>query len=242
VFAEPLFGSDDDNELEEVENLHDLDLLMPSGHEIQIYDERGFRILRRKPLDDQAITTYGPWIRLLNAHNLFHHRHDPTNAPHRMDFAAYPQAFLKEYGNIQSTSIPTSFKPCLSQINSKIRRPLHGDGDSDDEDDRLETFSNAPAISAVSFQSYNEISHRFRDEAKFHSVQLGLITAALSGSGSTGHQQRCWSRKFQHCKERLPHLRFDDKIAGGDQPESLRNEITYTLHLNRVSPNYRNGA
>lgn len=219
------------DEMVEVMDLPTLPLLDDDGDEISIYDADGYRIPRRLPTHSEA---YGSWINLSSAHNLFQPQDDNLHARRAMPFNAYPQAFLKTLGNIQSSTVPLPLTDYVRTLNAELAVHVNDEDGGPDHP--------SPALETVYFQSYNEISHRIRDEARFHPVQLGLITSALSGAAVTNQVAlRKWQSRVHACREGLPHQRFENKINRGDQPESLRNEVTYTIHLNRLNPQLRNG-
>ncbi|KAG1759050.1 hypothetical protein EV702DRAFT_1053773 [Suillus placidus] len=73
----------------------------------------------------------------------------------------------------------------------------------------------AKIIPHVSAPPYYMVSTaRVRDEAKFHPVQLGMISTAMAGTTTkriTG--QRRWQRRLDQCNVGLPHERFVDKVS-----------------------------
>ena len=225
-----------DDDVIEVLDLPALPFFDDDGNEICIYDTGGYRIPRRIPSRSEC---YASWINLTRAHELFRPHDDNVHDQRAMPFNAYPQAFLKTAGNIQSPTVPTSLMQYVRTLNQEIA--VHVDDDNDDDDEHNDHRSTA--IETMFFQSYNEISHRIRDEARFHPVQLGLITSALSGNMATNNSAvRRWRRRVEACQHALPHKRFEEKIRDGGQPEALRNEVTYTIHLNRLKPQLRNGG
>ncbi|KAF8422582.1 hypothetical protein L210DRAFT_931249 [Boletus edulis BED1] len=227
------------DEREQVEDLHNLDLLDEDGYEINIYDDEGFRIPRRHPTQ---VTSHGLWYDLHRAHELFTDDNVEFDAPRRTPFSAYPQAFLKKFGNLQSKSPPVVYNHMVTTLNAEIALPFQRPDDDDDDDDDV-NIAHTLAIEPVAFQGYNEISHRFRDQARFHVTQIGLMTSAMAGSTCTRQSNiRKWKHRLHTCRDKLPHLRFQDKINEGSQPQALRNEVTFTLHLHRMKPEFRNGA
>ncbi|KAH0825872.1 hypothetical protein J3R83DRAFT_7741 [Lanmaoa asiatica] len=237
-----LYDKPDDAEDREAVDIHTLPLNDDDGHEIPVYDQDGYRVPRRIPVLLQA--SYGAWIDLRRAHSLFtYDDEDPIGRPNRFPFTGYPQAYLKHYGNIQSTMVPSKYKILIDRLNDAIALPIEAEESEDDVEIILAAHHAGPALRPVCFQSYNELSHRFRDEARFHTIQLGMVTAALSGSTATTiRATNKWQQRMEQCKEKLPYERFIDKVSGPNQPQALRNEVTFTLDLHRLAAGNRNGG
>lgn len=232
---------EDDDEREEID-IHTLELWDDEGHEIPVYDQDGYRVPRRVPLRLRA--SYGAWVDLSKAQELFiSGDEDPVGGPRQLPFTAYPQAYLKHYGNIQSDIAPSQYKNQIARLNEAIMLPIEAEESEDDVEIMLAAHPTGPALRCVYFQSYNEISHRFRDEARFLAIQLGMVTAALSGcTATTIRATNKWQQRVDQCGERLPYERFLDKISGPNQPQALRNEVTFTLNLRRLAAGDRNGG
>lgn len=97
-------------------------------------------------------------------------------------------------------------------------------------------------VHAICSQIYNAISHRLRDAAKFHEVQLGLVTAALAGATAASlPSQHKWERNRDRCRGDLPHVRCAQKIAGGGQPQCMRFENTYRVDVGQLAEQKRHG-
>lgn len=239
--------SDDDENRQEV-NLEDLPLLDEDGHEINVFNSSGFRVPRRLPASHQAC---GALLDLERVHELFQsqedvHGHVRNVAP----FVAYPLAFTRTFGNVTCNSIMPSFDRRLHDINNHMRPvipddAMEADAHDDDEyydDDAHPHRRGAPILRPLRMQAYNNLSHRVRDQTKFHYVQLGIVTSALAGSGAKSASGRYhWQRRLGFCKEGLPHKRFETKVSGDGQPQSLRFENTYTLDVYRMADQHRNG-
>ncbi|KAI6025417.1 hypothetical protein EDC04DRAFT_2899856 [Pisolithus marmoratus] len=89
---------------------------------------------------------------------------------------------------------------CVGKLNKSIFRGGMEDDDMDiDEggEDRVWLARRHPAIRGIASQIYNSLSHQVRNEAKFHSLQLGMIMSAFAGAGieTAGGQQgdRGWA-------------------------------------------------
>ncbi|KIN94304.1 hypothetical protein M404DRAFT_940888 [Pisolithus tinctorius Marx 270] len=96
-------------------------------------------------------------------------------------------------------------------------------------------FAMAPTLSV-------QLAVRFRDQKRFHSVQVGKITAAMTGSAATSFTGRSrWVSASDFCNRALPHQDFVDKVDGDDQPQTLRFENTYVLDVSRLDVAHRSG-
>ncbi|KAG2063879.1 hypothetical protein BDR04DRAFT_1163227 [Suillus decipiens] len=221
-------------------DLEGLPLLDEDGFEINVYNELGFRVPRRAPVQ---FSTCGALLNLHSVHELFRSDNNVHgNTRNKAHFDIYPLACTKTLGNVQSRSLMSDFLPHLTRINSTLRPPLIGDDADRVEDDIVAGVRGASVLHGISSQIYNELSHRVRDEAKFHPVQLGMISAALSGTTAKNAARRRWTRRLQQCNHSLPHERFNDKVSGDNQPQALRFENTYTLDVHRMNEEFRNGS
>ncbi|KAG9309436.1 hypothetical protein JVU11DRAFT_10690 [Chiua virens] len=236
-----LYNAPDDDPERSAVDLHTLDLLDEDNYEINVYDANGFRVPRRTPSNDSE--TCGALLNLREAYQLF----TPSDVVNAVDdpspsFSPYPQAFLKDVGNLQSSSIPFKFQEFLSRINNQITPqnilPRIAEDDlSDDDIPRV-----APVLRGHGCQIYNVLSHRVRDAAKFHPVQLGMVTAALSGSKTLSYAAaNRWRQRTDSCDHHLPYDRYVAKVADDNQPDALRFENVYTVDVQRMRPEHRNG-
>ncbi|KAF8833578.1 hypothetical protein BDN67DRAFT_985937, partial [Paxillus ammoniavirescens] len=228
---------DDDASREEIEDLAIYPLVDDEGYEVPVYNEQGFRVPRRSP---STFITCGGLLNLNTVHELFQAA-DDSSCPN-VPFTLYPMAFTKSLGNIQAKDIMPVYQPRIDLINDRHRPAIH-EVDSDYDDDDTPTRRGAPVLRGTHCQVYNSLSHRVRDAAKFHDVQLGMVTAAFSGTtakSAGGHN--LWTRRMDQCNNALPHIRFAQKVAGPSQPESMRFENTYTLDVYRLEEVCRNGS
>jgi hypothetical protein len=247
---EVLYDKPDTDEAREEVDLHDLPLLDDDGCEINIYSEEGFRVPRRVPV---RFRNCGALLDLHSVHELFASKDDGLESTRNsIPFYVYPVAFTKHMGNVQARGLMTNFNQRFTLID-KAMRP-HLQGDDPDEDNSLagdgpdiDGENNPPRLGSsvlhgISCQVYNELSHRVRDEAKFHPVQLGMISTAMAGTtAKTNSGRRRWQRRLDQCNAGLPHERFVEKVTGNDQPQALRFENTYTLDIHRLSNDKQNG-
>jgi hypothetical protein len=247
---EVLYDKPDTDEAREQVDLHSLPLLDDEGCEINVYSEQGFRIPRRVPV---LFRNCGALLNLRSVHELFASEdNEEESARNIVPFYVYPVAFTRDLGNIQSRGLMTNFNRRFTLIDNAMR-PRLPDDDADENDS---LFGDGPVhngegnhmrlgssiLHGINCQVYNELSHRVRDEAKFHSVQLGMISTAMAGTTAnkiTG--QRRWERRLDQCNVGLPHKRFVDKVSGDDQPQALRFENTYTLDVHRLSNDKKKG-
>ncbi|KIK22156.1 hypothetical protein PISMIDRAFT_11857 [Pisolithus microcarpus 441] len=233
---------DTDGNRREVE-VRELDLVDEEGFEINVYNEAGYRVPRRRP---REFRTCGVMLDLERVHELFKGQEEEggevrNGAP----FYAYPLAFSRRFGNVKSPSVITNFKRRLERLNEGVCMGII-EGEMEDDDDEemwhLPHHRRRPAIRGIGCQIYNALSHRVRREAKFHAVQLGMVTSTFAGSGiQTASGQRRWRKRMEFCNGGLPHVRFGQKVSGAGQPQALRFENTYMLDVKRLREEDRNG-
>jgi len=149
----------------------------------------------------------------------------------------------KTLSNIQSCSLISNFLPHLTQIDGTLRPPLIGDDNNCVESDTVlgDPICSASVLHGISCQIYNELSHCIWDEAKFHPVQLGMISAALSGTMAKDTARCRWTQRLQQCNHSLPHERFNNKVSGDNQPQALQFENMYMLDVYQMNEEFRNG-
>ncbi|KAG1772198.1 hypothetical protein EV702DRAFT_1048672 [Suillus placidus] len=161
----------------------------------------------------------------------------------------YPQAFLRKYGHLQSSSILPHFKTFVKKVQALItrqqRRPRVDDNDdaddeADDEDDEneetnlIDTKQLAPAIIASGCQFYNEISHRVRPNAGLHEVQQGRVTSALSGAYAQRSGKHVHTAIICHCGLNLPHEHYNNAIKMEKVPRDLSIYLDIIIPLARA--------
>ncbi|KAI5984895.1 hypothetical protein EDD15DRAFT_2201020 [Pisolithus albus] len=234
---------------QEIEDLENYDLLDEDGKEIPIYTAEGYMVLRRAP-PNNCSTSGGAFLDLTKAPTLF----VPEDAEEDFNIRAvpcylYPLAFTKTLGNMQADGLIHSFQQQLPLINRNLSTHLagHDEDDNDslfgDMNDNHNPMDGQPILQGLRCQAYNSLSHRVRERIKFHSVQLGRITAAVSGCTATGVSAVSkWERCLQECEFMLPHEQFHVKVTGGSQPQSMRFENTYRLEVSAMMPEDKNGS
>ena len=181
---------------------------------------------------------HGVWFDLHCAHELFTDENPDFDAPCHIPFSPYPQVFLKKFGNLTLKLPPVVYNNFITLLNAEIALLFQHDDNVDEENDDID-YAHSLAIEPVSFQGYEEITHCFCDEARFHDTQIGLMTSALSGASASSQSNVCkWTQRLYTCCDKLPHLRFQDRIDAGSQPQALRNEVTFTIHLHQIKPEF----
>lgn len=155
-------------------------------------------------------------------------------------YDTYPLGFTKTYGNVQARRTIAPFDWVIQEANLILTPPVNPDNDGDFDDDFVRGY---PVLRGTDCQIYNVISHRVRDQGRFHAVQLGLVTSVFAGTyaQSETHKRR-FERRKRECDNALPHERHARALAEDGQPQATRLEQTYTLDVYRLSPEHRNGA
>ncbi|KAI5995892.1 hypothetical protein EDD15DRAFT_2195367 [Pisolithus albus] len=240
-----LYDKPDDDPSRLPVDLHDLPLLDDDGFEINIYNEAGYRVPRRSP---STFDTCGALLDLRRVHELYQGDEDAYgHVQNEVPYTVYPLAFTGNLGNVKASGIMPKFAGRVAQIDKGISRHRE-DVDTpeleyDPDDDHLPLHRRSPALHGISSQIYNSLSHRVRTEAKFHVVQLGMVTSALAGTtATTVSGRRHWNRRVEFCDHGLPHLRYAEKVSGDGQPQTLRFENTYVLDVSKLRPEFRNGS
>lgn len=179
---------------------------------------------------------------LSSVHTLFESHEDAYRGAgdqNAVNFSVYPLAFTRSLGNVQADGLIAPFSRRLDILDENIRQRINEQNDPD-EVEAIEPA--ARIIHPVSSQMYNALSHRVRNEAKFHDVQLGLMTSVLSGTTvERAAQKTLWSCRMRLCNNGLPHERFDRKVSGQGQPECMRFENSYRVDVYQLPDNMRNG-
>ncbi|KAI6038237.1 hypothetical protein EDC04DRAFT_2604153 [Pisolithus marmoratus] len=175
-------------------DLRELDLLDNDGYEINMYNKAGW---------DEV---HG----------------EMTN---KVEFWVYPLAFTWKYGNVKAHGIILNMAACVGKLNKSIFRGGMEDDDMEvDEggEERVGLARRNPVICGIASQIYNSLSHRVQNEAKFHSVQLGMMTSALAGVGiKMVGGQHWWEKQMEFCNGGFPHERYSQKVTGDGQLQDL---------------------
>ncbi|KAG6371988.1 hypothetical protein JVT61DRAFT_9006 [Boletus reticuloceps] len=227
---------------------------------VNVYDEDGYRIIRQKVVSHQST---GTLMDLSLVHTLFQSNQDDYGLIHNdVKYTVYPLAFTRNLGNVQADGVITPFRCMMNIIDAKLqagqaghgqrRRPQRGpamqeddspnEDEEDDDDAAMDVNMAESLLHPVCSQIYNVISHRVRDAAKFHEVQLGLVTTSLAGTTAASlPSKNRWQRNLDRCRGDLPHVRCAQKITGPGQPQSMRFENTYRLDVQRLQERKRSG-
>lgn len=214
--------------------------MLENGREIPIYDAEGYRVRRRFP-NLVGGREHGALIDLRRVGALF-----PSEG-HRTMFDAYPLAYTKVFGNVQARRNMEPYDDVLRRLNLVLTPPVRStqarEDDGSDVDNPNDLIRGSPVVRGTYCQMYNQISHRVRDEARYHSVQLGLITTTFAGaSANTRKNKNRFLELRRHTNQRLPQERFNDKVAEGLQSEALRIEQSFVVDIHRLIPEHKNGA
>ncbi|KAI6010564.1 hypothetical protein EDC04DRAFT_2610141 [Pisolithus marmoratus] len=241
-----IYDKPDDDPTQEQVDLADLPLVDEDGFEINVYNPDGFRIPRQKPT---GFETCGALLDLKKVHELFQGTEDAHgHVQNEVPFTVYPLAFTQDLGNVKATGLMPTFACRAMQLNAAIheddRAARHNVNDDDDDDDNpMIPNRHSPALLGISSQIYNSLSHRVRTEAKFHVVQLGMVTSVFAGSSAkSATGKRHWEHWVKFCEQGMPHVRFSQKVSGDGQPQTLQFENTYILDISRMCPDLRTGS
>jgi hypothetical protein len=216
--------------------------------EVNIFDEDGRRIPRKKPQFAPGSEPNGLLANLNSIGGLF------SQQDHRSIWVrCFPQAFLRDYGHCQSNTIPWMLWEHLFPIQQKISRRYRPhdseDGfdtegmDTDDDDLPPNAEDVRSVLQPVASQFYNHLSHRTRASNGLHDVQLGQLTATLAGTYAVTRQEKeKFTALLNKCKMSLPFERFDTAISVENPPRALRLENVWVLDVLSMRPSLRNGG
>lgn len=247
-----------------VENLHDLPLYDERGAEHKIFDPDGKKIPRRGARLGDNSGHCGILVNLRTIDSLFYPDEDdahdsgldnddlsadenhqscspkPRKLPGHM--SVYPQAFLRDYGHIQTSATLDIISSAIDRINLNVCRDENAQ-DSDTFSDWDYPPPTDRAVFHVSTQMYNSVQHRMSTKAGSLDVQRGKVTAALSGTHSDVPTiQKAADALKRYCDTALPHKRFQQRIDIDDCPTELRVETVQYIDMSKLLPNRRDGA
>ncbi|KAI6009799.1 hypothetical protein EDC04DRAFT_2610529 [Pisolithus marmoratus] len=236
-----IYDKPDDDPTREQVDLADLPLVDEDGFEINVYNPDGFCIPRQKPT---GFETCGALLDLKKVHELFQGTEDAHgHVQNEVPFTVYPLAFTRDLGNVKVTGLMPTFACRVMQLNAAIHEDDRAARHNVDDDDPMIPNRHSPALLGISSQIYNSLSHRVHTEAKFHVVQLGMVTSAFAGASAKSATGKChWERQVKFCEQGMPHVRFSQKVSGDGQPQTLRFENTYILDISRMRPDLRTGS
>ncbi|KAI6038253.1 hypothetical protein EDC04DRAFT_2604167 [Pisolithus marmoratus] len=228
-----IYDKPDDDPTQEQVDLADLPLVDGDGFEINVYNPDGFHIPRQKPT---SFETCGALLDLKKVHELFQGTEDAHgHVQNEVPFTVYPLAFTRDLGNVKVAGLMPTFACRVMQLNAAIckdDRATHcnvNDDDDDDDDDPMMPNCHLPALLGISSQIYNSLSHHVHTEAKFHVVQLGMVTSMFAGSSAKTVTGKChWEHRVKFCEQGMPHVRFSQKVSGDRQPQTLMHPDLHT--------------
>lgn len=229
---------DHHNEDNRVGNLENLPLLDDQGHEINIYDECGYRIARRKPLIRNDTVSCSLLIDLTRIRALF--REPPTyvydfdtgdleeELDHPCTINIYPQGYLRRYGHFQVDDVPLGFAEEIKCINNDLAHTPH---------------QNRPLIRGVSCQGYNYVQHCLMHRAGGLELVHGLMTGAMTGAtAKDAKSETKFKNAFQSVAQARPHERIKAKLSDDGKIErSIRLEPIFIVDIQALKPEFQNG-
>ncbi|KAI5996096.1 hypothetical protein EDC04DRAFT_2612806 [Pisolithus marmoratus] len=212
-------------------DLRELDLLDEDDYEINMYNKAGWQVPRWVPKESQSC---GALLDLDKVHELFQGRDEVHGEMmNEVEFWVYPLAFMQKYGNVKAHGIIPNMAAHVGKLNESIFRGGMEDDDMDVNEGGEDRHCR---------YTYNSLSHRVRNEAKFHSVQLGMIMSAFAGAGiEMAGGQHQWEKRMEFCNGGLPHEQYSQKVTGDGQPQDLRFENTYMVELMQIREELQNG-
>ena len=243
TYAEDIFDSADANVRVRVV-LEDLPLLDESGQEIQVFNQAGYRIPRREPILEDDNDFNGMLFNLRTLHQLFMLDgledetllEDLTMTEHYL----YPMACLKTIGHFQAKGLMTPFLKKVKALNTRIKEQYNGDDEDTIADELLTGYS--PLIEGIACQGYNLLLHHVWTQGRYHEVQQGLMTAALSGTHTSPATNANVAAKFwTDCETWLPFDRYHEKVTHTRVDTSTRIENVYRVSLWRLPERAQNG-
>ncbi|KAI6038248.1 hypothetical protein EDC04DRAFT_2896647 [Pisolithus marmoratus] len=206
-------------------DLRELDLLDNNGYEINVYNKAGWRVPRQVPKESELC---GALLDLDKVHELFQARDEVHGEMmNEVEFWVYPLAFTQKYGNVKAHGIILNMAACVGKLNKSIFRGGMEDDDMEVDkggEERVGLARQNPVIHGIASQIYNSLSHWVQNEAKFHSVQLGMMMSALAGAGIETVGGWC-----------------HQKVTGDGQPQDLQFENMYMVELTQIQEELWNG-
>jgi hypothetical protein len=155
-----------------------------------------------------------------------------TEVPPDTPVHTYRLANLQRHGNFQSDGPLHVMLPYITSINARINPRPQG---SQEE----------PIATVVprKMQGYASISHLIRESIPQHDAQKGENVGFAGGAYRKGAVA---DGKYIALKTRmaqnLPHMRFREKIRDCNQRyRRLRMEVNYSIHLDSINADDRNG-
>jgi hypothetical protein len=220
-------------------DLATLALVDEDGLEINVYDEDGYRIPRRRPMHSRNTSSCGILMDLTKVRNLFKTPgesyvddegetidEDIPDKPLKIN--VYPQAFTCQFGHFQSNSVPDGFNYLFKTIN----RTLANNADDDQ-----------PVIQPFGLQGYNHVQHNLTDRSGNLEVVQGRVTATLAGTRSkTASESRAFNKQKTSLVMHLPHERIEQKLSKEGISRCFRLEIVVTIDVSALQRPLQSGG
>jgi hypothetical protein len=242
--GERIFDSPDEAE-RRIINIQEYPLLDEHGRENKIYASDGWRIHRREAYMAPDTQYNGMLFNLKTLHELFIQMDSDERAEDTEDqpitpYYVYPMACLKSIGHFQARGLISPFQMKIRRLNEELKGKYRQDDEDDIASDLLTGYR--PIVEGIASQGYNMLSHRVRAQGRYHDVQLGMMTAAFTGTHSTSMANENTSKRFTaDCNRWLPYERYHEKISGAPVDTSTRVENVYRISLRKIPERYRNG-
>jgi len=227
----------DNNEIADLAHypLHD-----PEGNRISIFDQYGTQIERWEVAINEDSEGGGILFDLDGASTLLHSV-DEDEEP--MEFRSYPQAFLPQYGHIQSTGVVPEIQEVVHQINQTLKeglRPVDEDQDEAEFQAELED-----PLKATFFQGYNHLQHRISRQAGGAETMQGDVSLALAGQyAETTREKRIAEEKKLAISPLFPFQHMEEKLKATNDvspPTDVRLENYFTINFTSLPPERRTG-
>ena len=157
----------------------------------------------------------------------------------------YPQAFLKDVGHVQSDGIARPFRAVVRRLNENIEEQRARTHDPNVREDLNPDIVPVPAMAVVPLgsQYYNEIFHRIAPHAGGHVLQLGYVTAALSGKFANDEKGKAKAARLQaSLSAELPHKQINKLMLDKKAPRALRLEQVFFVNMVALPQSKRRGS
>jgi hypothetical protein len=218
------------------ESRHEIDLeqypvFNEDGQENRVYNQHGMRIPRVEySNEEEPLRHAGVLVDLREIAYKFDGQEGDRN------ITLYPQAYLHSVGHVKAHGVITPFRELIEDYNDVISELW----EEEDEND-----TSMKAITPVSCQFYNELSHRVARRSGTQEVQKGEQTAAMASGYPhfTGPVRSRAQRLFERCQQMLPFERHELLLAEqlGTTPTDLRAENVFLIDMHAFPPDHRTG-
>lgn len=218
------------------------------GIPIQIFDEDGYEIQRRRASFKKTDLPHGILIKAEGLQDLFtrdedgfEDAEDEVGAWSSTQFSFFPQAGLRTVGHFQAAGLFSKCYPLINRINNSLFSQ-----EGDPEDDLEEAPQRQRAIWGISSKGYNAIMRQTRGKnMQYHEAQVGPVTRALAGawtapaSGSPELQSAMAGQ--EHFSDAMPHDLFNSEVCKESAPRDFILENTYSVDMDAISEQHRTG-